>query len=90
MSSTVIQLYNGELNILHLWGLDNPEMRHLERLIERNCKRLEDYLCEEAKNILEAYCSCVNEYMALAAEQTFHTGFCLGTRLAAEALIETE
>ena len=88
MSNTITRLYNGELDTLPYLAMERPELRHLEQLIERNCEKLELHLCERAKKILETYCTCVNEYITLSNEQAFYHGFCLGTKLAAEALTE--
>ncbi|MGM9574386.1 MAG: DUF6809 family protein [Oscillospiraceae bacterium] len=86
MTKTIAQLWNGELEPVRYSGLNNPEIKQLEALTQRNGERLEESLDEKAKELLERYNDCIKEYMTVLNEQSFCDGFCLGTKLAAEAM----
>ena len=55
-------------------------------LLQRNGERLEECLDEKENEVFEKYNDCVKECIAVLCEQSFCDGFCLGTKLAAEAL----
>lgn len=86
MSNTIAQLYRGQLEPKSVLGNGNVEMRRAEILIENNLNRLKENLNEETKEILEKYNQCMDEYIVLISEQAFCDGFCLGTRISAEAI----
>lgn len=86
MSNTIAQLYRGQLEPKSVLGNGNVEMRRAEILIENNFNRLKENLNEETKDILEKYNQCMDEYIVLISEQAFCDGFCLGTRISAEAI----
>lgn len=86
MSNTIAQLYRGQLEPKNILGNGNVEMRRIEILIENNYKKLKENLNEETKVILEKYSQCIDEYIVLISEQAFCDGFCLGTRISAEAV----
>ena len=66
-------------------GRNDAELKKLENLILLNYEKLEKNLDEELKERLENYKDCIDEYTVLVNEQAFCEGFCLGTRLTAEA-----
>lgn len=83
--STIAQLWNGEIEpVLHL-GKNDTEIKKLEELIRINFEKLEKSLDDPLKERLENYRDCLDEYTVLISEQAFCSGFCLGTRLTAEA-----
>lgn len=86
MSNTIVRLYRGQLEPKSVLGNGNGEMRRTEILIERNFYKLQEKLDENTKEILEKYNECMREYIVLISEQAFCDGFCLGTRLSAEAV----
>ena len=86
MTKTIAQLWNGELEPVRYSGLNNPGIKQPEALTQRNGERLEESLDEKAKELLERYNDCIKEYMTVLNEQSFCDGFCLGTKLAAEAM----
>lgn len=86
MSSTIAQLFRGQLEPKNVLGNGNVEMRRTEILIENNFTKLKENLNEETKVILEKYNECMKEYIVLISEQAFCDGFCLGTRISAEAI----
>ncbi len=86
MSKTIAQLYRGNLDPIRFIGNGNGEMKRTETLIERNFDKLQETLDENAKEALEKYNECMKEYIVLISEQSFCDGFCLGTRISAEAI----
>ena len=83
-------VWNGELNPAVKLGRNNSEMRELEKLMLKNLDRLDILLSEKAADILERYNECVSEYLSVTSRQAFCDGFCLGTRINAEAMQNTE
>lgn len=86
MTKTIAQLWNGNLAPVRHCGENNPDIQELESLIQRNNEKLEAALSDKAKNIFENYKICIEEYRYIINEQAFCDGFCLGTRITAEAL----
>lgn len=87
-TSTIAKLWNGEIQPVMHMDERSTEIKELEKLIRLNYEKLEENLENELKDRLENYRDCIDEYMALVNEQAFCKGFCLGTSLTAEALIE--
>lgn len=90
MTNTIVRLWRGDLEPVSSSGTNDPELKELERLLQRNGERLEEYLDEKGKALFEKYFDCVEEYISVLCEQAFCNGFCLGTKLAAEALLTQE
>lgn len=90
MLNTIMQLWNGTLEPISHLGLNNPDIRRLENLIQRNREKVEANLAESEKEIFEKYNDCINEYAILLSEQAFCDGFCLGTKITVEALTGAE
>ncbi|MBQ7895600.1 MAG: hypothetical protein IJ364_03470 [Oscillospiraceae bacterium] len=65
-------------------------MRELEKLMQNNLDKLDGLLSEKAAEILSRYTDCVSEYITIISQQAFCDGFCLGTRISAEAIQTTE
>lgn len=86
MTKTITELYNGNLLPIKNLGRYNDEIKQLENLMEKNLEMLEKELNEEQKAIFNKYDSNINEYMYLLSQQAFCDGFCIGTKLLAEAL----
>lgn len=88
MVKTIAQIWNGtlvpETDIME----DNPQITELTNLLQRNRKQLEDTLDEKEKEIFEKYNDCLKEYVDIFGEQAFCSGFCIGTKIIAEALNE--
>ena len=53
-------------------------------------KKIKTKLNDETKENLEKYVDCVNDYVLLISEQSFCDGFCLGSKISAEALVGAE
>ncbi|MBQ9133922.1 MAG: hypothetical protein IJX64_05265 [Clostridia bacterium] len=90
MTKTIAQLWNGNLEPVRHSGKNNSEMRQLEDLMQNNLEKLEAVLNENQKMIFEKYKNCFTEYMIVTVEQAFCDGFCMGTKIATEALITAE
>lgn len=86
MTQTIRQLWNGALEPVRYSGLNNPEIKKLEHLLQRNGEKLEENLSEKANEAFEKYNDCVKEYITELCEQSFCDGFCLGAKISAEAL----
>ena len=56
-------------------------------LINQNLDKLEKVLDKKSKEVFTSYRDCMEEYAYLYGEQAFCDGFCLGVKLAAEALL---
>lgn len=47
-------------------------------------------MLKKQKELFEKYNDCMNEYIAAISEQAFCDGFCVGTKITAEALSAAE
>lgn len=90
MTKTISQLWSGNLDPITRLGMNNIEIDKIEKLMSDNYDKLKDKLNDETKEILEKYFDCVNDYVLLISEQSFCDGFCLGTKISAEALVSAE
>lgn len=88
MVKTIAQIWNGTLVPEADIKEDNPQIKELKILLERNRKHLEQSLNEKEKEIFEKYNDCVTEYIDIFGEQAFCNGFCLGAKITTEALTE--
>lgn len=86
MTKTIATLWSGNIDPIRYLGENSYKIKRLEDLKERNSEKLDEVLDESAKRMFEAYTDCVNEYISLIAEEAFCDGFCLGTKITAEAL----
>ena len=89
MIKLITQLWNGDLNPVSNLGKNNSQIKQLEFLIERNREKIENSICKNQRQLFEKYNDGLIEYMGLVSEQAFYDGFCLGTKLSAEALTDT-
>ena len=90
MTKMIAQLWNGNLEPVRHSGENNSEMRQLENLMLNNLEKLEAVLNESQKKIFGKYNDCFTEYMIVTGEQAFCDGFCMGTKIATEALTAAE
>ena len=88
MKHTIEDLWNGNLAPGPNCGVGLPEMEQLSILLDRNREALLKTLNPEQKALLEKYTDCGDDFCCLFAKQAFCDGFCLGSRLMAEALSE--
>lgn len=90
MTKTISRLWSGNLDPVIRLGMNNVEIAKMEKLMSDNYDKLKAKLNDESKEILEKYADCVNDYVLLISEQSFCDGFCLGTKISAEALVSAE
>jgi len=90
MDGIISKIWNGTLAPVRQLGEENRECKDLEKLMERNLKTLEHELGESERETLRKYNLCVEEYLLVCCEQSFHDGFCLGTRITAEGFMGAE
>ena len=90
VSKTIAELYNGKLCPIRNLGRFNDEIKHLETLIEKTREDLESKLNDEQRTSLKKFEGNINEYMCLLSEEAFCDGFCMGTKVIAESLINAE
>lgn len=90
MTKTIGMLWGGELSPGQYFGITNTKMRQQDHLVQDALNKLEQTLGESQRELLHQYCNRMEHYQFTAAEQAFCDGFCMGTRLTAEALIGAE
>ena len=85
MKHTIEELWYGNIATSENCGVNNPEIEKLVSLIERNKENLDKTLADPQKQMLEKLLSCSDEFTQLLSVQAFCDGFCLASRLLAEA-----
>lgn len=84
------QLWNGQIVPHKTCGDNDPEVQELAELLERNKADLDHALSEAQNALLNRYIRCYEDYLYLIAVHAFRKGFCLASKLFAEALSENE
>ncbi len=87
MTNTIADLWNGSLEPKGCSKTNHFEIKDLDMLINQNLDKLEKVLDKKSKEVFTSYRDCMEEYAYLYGEQAFCDGFCLGVKLAAEALL---
>ena len=87
MTNTIADLWNGSLEPKGCSKTNHFEIKDLDMLINQNLDKLEKVLDKKSKEVFTGYRDCMEEYAYLYGEQAFCDGFCLGVKLAAEALL---
>jgi len=87
MESFIGRIWNGDLSPGRVCGMENPEIRELQVLVERCGEQLERSLEREQQRLLERFVNNMDEYLRLLMEQAFCDGFCTGGRLVAEVFL---
>ena len=90
MTKTISRLWSGNLDPVMRLGMNNAEIDKMGKLMSDYYSKIKANITDEQKEILEKYLDCVNDYVLLISEQSFCDGFCLGTKISAEALISGE
>lgn len=90
MTNLITELWYGNLHPSKISGSGNSEIKEIENLVSKSYHNLESLLDEKQLKFFEQYAENMNENLCLAEEQAFFDGFSLGTRLVAEALINSE
>lgn len=90
MTKTIAQLWNGELGPGRYFGVGDPQMKQQWHLVCGDLKKIELALGEDQGALLEKFSTTLDRYLLISSEQAFCDGFCVGTKLAAEALVGAE
>ncbi len=90
MSRILIELFNGNIEPHSKVEDNDPRCRNLRRLMEGHLDTLEAKLSGGERAVFEKYNECLNEYEYLITERAFCDGFCLATRIVAEAMLFSE
>ena len=85
MTSAIKELWYDNLSPGEHCAAGDTEIRHLVSLMEKNREKLCAVTTEAQQEIFEKYMDCADEYSLKLMEKAFCEGFCLGTRLTAEA-----
>ena len=85
MSKILKEFYNGNIVPCNQTGDNSQYIQDLLHLLENNRERLCQGLTEEQKEILEKYDRQTTEMIELIREDSFISGYRMGTRLTAEA-----
>ena len=90
MSKIVEQIRNGDFEPKEHFGKNNPELRKLERLIYGSLEALENCLNENQRQIFENCRDNINELYIEIERQAFCDGFCLDSKMTAEAFVSAD
>ena len=86
MKPAIEDLWNGSIVSAENCGVGDPEIENLVMLMERHKLQLDKELGQTQRNVFEKYADCAEEYAQLLCKCAFGEGFCLASRLMAEAL----
>lgn len=86
MLETISDLWNGNVAPCEHCGANDPEAIELIGLMERHHEALCGGLTAAQAETFQKYIDCSEEYILRMMELAFCDGFCLGSRLAMEAL----
>jgi len=86
MKQTIIELWNGDIAPVERCGVYDAKAKHLMHQMAQNRDALRGELSDIQKEMLRKYLDSSEEYLLRMMELAFSEGFCLGSRLAAEAL----
>lgn len=86
MKHTIEDLWNGNIAPCEHCGSHDPAINELVCLMERHSGTLQGQLGGQQWEIFEKYRDASDEYLLRLMERAFCEGFCLGAKLAAEAL----
>ena len=86
MNNILANLWNGDISPIEKFEVNNSEISDITKLLTKNSEKLEETLTESQKEIFGKYIGCAEEYLSLATEQAFCTGFSLGCKLLITAI----
>ena len=87
LKSTITDLWRGNIAPVEHCGSHDAEANHLLTLMEQNREKLCKGLTAAQAEVFEKYMDCSGEYLLRMSELSFCEGFCLGSKLATEALL---
>ena len=85
MSYTIRELWNGNIAPCDSCGENDPEIKELISLMDRNKHALLRIITPQQQDLLEKYSDCSEEYVLRLTEQAFVSGFSLAYKLTMEA-----
>ena len=88
MTQTIKDLWNGNLAPGEHCGAHDVEANQLIGLMERNREDLSKGLTAAQSELFQKYIDCCDEYLLRMLELAFCDGFCLGSKLITEAVLE--
>ena len=86
MQTLITELFYRNIKLSQQVENENTDLRSIELLMQRNFKNLAESVNATQLQRLDAYKDCAEVYALLLAEQSFYDGFCMGTKMIAEAL----
>ena len=88
MKPTIANLWNSRIAPCANCGAGDSKIETLAVMMERQSQALCQELGQQQKDALGKYLACTEEYICLISSQAFSDGFCLASRLMAEAFSE--
>lgn len=88
MTQTIEQLWNGSLAPCEKSGAGDSQIKELFSRMRRNREDLMKEITLEQKDIFQKYVDCWEAYECLVTERAFCDGFCVASKLLAEALCQ--
>lgn len=87
MTTTIRELWNGNIAPCEYCGAHDREVNHLVCLMERNREALRSGLTAAQAELLQKYTDASEEYLLRMLELAFCDGFCTGGKLTVEMLL---
>ena len=87
MSTSISDLWNGNIAPCEHCGAHDSEANHLLGLMERNLETLREGLTAAQSEIFQKYLDCSEEYLLRMLELAFCDGFCAGGKLVMEIVL---
>ena len=84
MTSTLLELWNGNIAPVEHCGAHDPQANHLSCLIEKHRESLLRELTTDQMSLFQKYLDCSEEYWLRMMELSFCDGFRIGGRLSME------
>ena len=86
MDNLINELYYGNIRPVEQMGGLTPEAAAIMKRVHENEDKLEAYLNEQEKELLDAIQNDRLEVTCIIEEKRFHEAFCLGARLLMEIM----
>ena len=87
MSTSISDLWNGNIAPCEHCGAHDSEANHLLGLMERNRETLREGLTAAQSEIFQKYLDCSEEYLLRMLELAFCDGLCAGGKLVMEIVL---
>ncbi|MCH5324194.1 MAG: hypothetical protein J1E39_03170 [Eubacterium sp.] len=84
------ELWSGNIRPIERNPFENDRFAKLVKLSRSNKEKLDTLLSDEAKEILDIFMESQSELSSISQCDEFISGFCLGTRIMIEVMMETE